>query len=66
MEKAEHTAQVLRINDVIKLTGLSRSTIYSLIKKGLFPAPFKLASRISAWLAWEIHLHIEKKAAQRG
>jgi prophage regulatory protein len=40
----------LRLPDVQRETGLSRSQIYALAKTGRFPAPVKLSERCSAWL----------------
>jgi predicted DNA-binding transcriptional regulator AlpA len=39
--------QMLKINDVAKLTSLSRSTIYALVDAGRFPRPRRLAP--DAW-----------------
>ena len=44
----------LRIKAVVELTGLARSTIYSLAKQGAFPAPIKLGQRASAWSSVEV------------
>lgn len=38
-----------RLPEVIRLTGLSRSTIYHKIAKGTFPEPKRLGSRLSMW-----------------
>jgi prophage regulatory protein len=40
---------ILRIQDVIAVTRLSRSTIYRLIQAGQFPKPIKLTERASGW-----------------
>lgn len=52
---------ILRLPEVIKITGLSRSTIYLMIKAGSFPPPIKLSARASGWLAHEIELWKESK-----
>lgn len=39
----------LRRRDVEALTGLSRSTIYDLMSRGLFPRPVQLTARAVAW-----------------
>jgi len=44
----------LKLKDVIKLTGLSRSTIYSKISKGNFPAQISISDRAVAWLEDDI------------
>jgi len=38
-----------RVNDLVTLTGLSRSTIYRLVDKGEFPKPVKLSARVIGW-----------------
>lgn len=54
--------QVLRLRDVIKMTGLSRSTLYKLIIKGQFPKQIHLTPRTSGWLSSEIEEWISEKA----
>ena len=44
----------LKLPDVCKKTGLSRSTVYKLIKAGTFPKQIKLTEHSSAWIASEI------------
>ena len=44
----------LRIKTVCERTGLSRSTIYSLIQRGQFPQPIRLGARASAWNSDEV------------
>ena len=47
--------QVIRRLPLVKQnTGLSRSTIYLLIKQGKFPAPIQLAPRAVGWVGSEI------------
>ena len=46
--------RIIRIREVIEMTGLSRSSIYLLIKKGDFPAQIKLSARSSGWFCKEI------------
>ena len=55
--------QILRIKQVIDLTGLSRSTIYQLMAKGLFPRPVQMALRTSGWLLSEINDYICDRVA---
>ena len=59
-------ARILRLPQIIETVHLSRSTIYSLVKKGEFPAPIKLGPRASGWLASEIETWIEELARKRG
>jgi prophage regulatory protein len=44
------TITVIRLPQVKKRTGLSRSTIYALIKLGHFKAPIHLGARAVGWL----------------
>lgn len=41
--------RLLRLSDVQSLTGLGRSTIYEMGKKGNFPKSIKLSSRCAVW-----------------
>lgn len=44
----------LRLPEVIRRTGLSRSAIYLRVNKGTFPAPLKIGIRAIAWLQAEV------------
>jgi prophage regulatory protein len=46
---------LIRLNEVKKRTGLSRATIYDLIKKGHFPRQIQLTKRCVAWAEDAIH-----------
>lgn len=46
---------ILRMSAVEHQTGLKKSTIYALIKKGEFPAPISLGKRASGWLLSSIN-----------
>lgn len=45
---------VLRLRDVIRQTGLSRSTIYLRISNKEFPQPISLGGRSVGWLQHDI------------
>jgi len=53
--------KILRIQSVISITGLPRSTIYAYIKKGLFPKSIKLGERSVGWLEEDIESWIKSK-----
>ena len=57
--------KLLKIKNVIALTGLSRSHLYALAQSGQFPKPVKLSERSSAWLESEVLDWIESRIAQR-
>lgn len=55
----------LRLPQVIRLTGLAKSTIYRLAACGDFPAQVKLGPRTSAWVADEVERWIADRIASR-
>ncbi len=59
------TRILIRLPQVQDIVPYSRSTIYSLIALGQFPAPVKLGPRASAWVESEVIAWIESRIAQR-
>ena len=53
--------RILRINDVIKNTGISRSSIYAMIKEGEFPKQRSIGRHSVGWLESEIDEWIKEK-----
>lgn len=51
----------LRIRDVMRETGLPRSTIYRKIKIGVFPGPVRLSLKISAWEASRVRAWVQDR-----
>jgi len=53
---AQEPRTILRLPDVMRVTGWSRSTVYDKIKAGKFPRPFKPdpEGRVAGWFADEI------------
>jgi prophage regulatory protein len=45
---------VLRVKRVVAITGLSRSSIYDMQKRGLFPKSIQLSVRAVAWREREV------------
>lgn len=45
----ETNDRFLRIGTVLKLTGLSRSTLYRKVQRGEFPKQIKLSERCAGW-----------------
>lgn len=60
-------ANLLRLAEVRKRTGMARSSIYRLIKKDQFPRPVKLGAGgfASAWVESEVRDWIEQQIARR-
>ena len=52
---------ILRLPEVKRSTGLSRSTIYLRISQGTFPKPVGLGGRAVGWLEAEIQEWIERQ-----
>jgi len=57
---------VLRGRAVTAKVGLSRSTIYSLMKAGSFPKPIHLSPRTSGWLESDINAFIQSRISVKG
>jgi len=51
--------KILRLPQVIKLTGIPRATIYHMMKDGDFPRPLKLSKRNVGWKLADIESWIE-------
>jgi prophage regulatory protein len=46
--------QLFRIHEVEARTGLSRSTIWRHIRRGIFPQPVNVGPRVKAWRAEDL------------
>ena len=46
--------ELLKIDEVAKTLGVARSTIYSWVKKGIFPEAGKLGPKLRRWRLDEI------------
>lgn len=56
--------KLLRLPEVMALTGIRSTAIYDAIQKGQFPAPVKLG-RASAWVEHEVHGWITARMEER-
>lgn len=52
---------IIRLPEVIKATGLSRSSIYKRISEGQFPKQISLGGRASGWIEAEVEEWIEQQ-----
>jgi len=59
--EAQMAVQILRRLDVQRVTGLSKATLWRLVKTGDFPQPIKLSERAVGWKASEIDAWIESR-----
>jgi prophage regulatory protein len=55
--------KIIRLPEVKNTTGLSRSTIYLYMSKGIFPASISLGSRAVGWVENDIYQYIEDRVA---
>jgi prophage regulatory protein len=53
--------KILRLRSVMDWTGLSRSTIYAMIKNGTFPKNVSLGVRSVGWVSTEIESWIASR-----
>jgi prophage regulatory protein len=54
---------ILRLPEVERQTGLKKTYIYALVKKGEFPTPIKLGERASGWLSSEVCQWVQDRVA---
>ena len=52
---------IFRISQVCKATGLSKTSIYELIKQGKFKRPIQLSTRCVGWLSSDIEEFIAER-----
>lgn len=55
-------SNILRLKEVIERTGLSRSTIYDLMKLNRFPAQRRLGLRSVGWIDAEIGEWVQSRS----
>ena len=58
-------ASMLKLNEVKKLTGLSRSSIYSYMARDEFPRQVKLGKRSVAWVDDEVLAWLDERIIAR-
>ncbi len=54
-----------RRRDVCSITGLSRSQIYALARRGLFPTPVRLSVQTVAWKKSDLDVWIASRPSAR-
>ena len=62
----EKQSCLLRTNDVLKRTSLSKATLYRMLGRGQFPAPIKLGSKAVRFWSHEVEAWIEQLPRSRG
>lgn len=57
--------RLIRLNEVMRITGLSRSRIYQYISEDKFPDNVSLGGRSVAWVESEIYRWVDSVIRQR-
>jgi prophage regulatory protein len=65
VEKMMDYHRLIRLDTVLKITTLSVSTIYRLMKKGQFPKQIKVSERSTRWSESEVLNYINDKFKSR-
>ena len=58
--------RIMRLKEVMTVTGLGRSTIYKYISEGQFPEQISLGARAVGWVDSEIDDWVMSKIDERG
>lgn len=61
MTKNLEDLAILRLAEVKRLTGLSRSSIYQMMKDDIFPSAISIGPRAVGWRTGEIRLWLETR-----
>jgi prophage regulatory protein len=56
---------IFKIKKVLEVTGLGRSSLYSMVGAGTFPQPIRLTPRAVGWIDTEVQEWITSQAAKR-
>ncbi len=59
------SAQIIRIKEVSKRTGIGRSTIYKYMNENRFPKSIRLGKRAAGWIVDEVDSWIDVRIQQR-
>ena len=58
----ENKERLIRIQEVMEMTGLAKSTVWLWVKEGKLPAGHKLSPRVTVWYESEIMAYIYQVA----
>lgn len=60
-----NSQQIIRLPAVLTKIGMSKPSVYNMIKRGDFPAPIKLGAKASGWVVAEIDNWIAQRVSAR-
>jgi prophage regulatory protein len=58
--------RLIRLKEVMNITGLGRSSVYKFMDEERFPKSVSLGDRAVAWVESEVEMWIEERIADRG
>lgn len=64
-ETMENVNKIIRLPAVLDMIGMSKPSVYNMIKRGDFPAPIKLGPKASGWLVNEVQGWIAERMSAR-
>lgn len=59
--KDDHAARIIRMAELIKITGYSRASIYNFMAAGSFPKSKKLGLRAVGWSSHDVQAWIDAR-----
>jgi prophage regulatory protein len=57
--------RIMRLDEVMSVTGLGRSSVYKYMAHGTFPRPVSLSDRAVGWVSTEIEDWVKARVAER-
>jgi prophage regulatory protein len=63
IEMSQHDHDLIRLPEVLRMTGLSKSSLYALMKQNRFVTGVKLSERSVAWPSWLVREWIDERIA---
>jgi len=57
--------RIMRLPEVIEAVSLKKTTVYDLIRRGIFPVPIRLGLRSVGWYETEINDWLQNRARAR-
>ena len=63
LTRSKHRQQdwIFGMNEVVEITGVSKATLYTWMRQGIFPQASKIGQRRIGWRASQINLWMEQR-----
>ncbi|MDW8371840.1 MAG: AlpA family phage regulatory protein [Geminicoccaceae bacterium] len=62
----EDGCRLLKIGEVVNITGISKSVIYAMVRRGEFPPPIKIGYKTARWSSEEVYAWMRDIVRVRG